>query len=51
MDNVLNLVKETDMPFKEISAKAGHRSVSHLADAFRDRFGMTMTEARHAATT
>ena len=49
MENVLGLVNGTDMPFKDIAAKAGHRSVSHLSGAFRERFGITMTEARSKA--
>lgn len=46
----MDLVKNTDTPFKDIAAKAGHQSVSHFADAFRARFGITMSAARHGQT-
>lgn len=46
LTNIMELVQKTDLTFKEIAAKAGHQSVPHLSEAFRKRFGMTMTQAR-----
>ena len=48
--SALNLVRNSDIPFKDIAARAGHLSVSHFADAFRKRFGITMSEARRHAS-
>lgn len=45
-ESVRRLVKSTDLAFKEIAARSGHLSVSHLAAAYRQRFGCTMSEDR-----
>ena len=46
LDHVRRLVETTDLPFAEITRRAGQLSASHLAAAFRARFSQTMTEAR-----
>ena len=40
------LVETTALPFAEITRRAGQLRASHLAAAFRARFGHTMSEAR-----
>jgi LacI family transcriptional regulator len=49
LDRVRTLVETTDLPFAEITRQAGQLSASHLAAAFRARFGQTMTAARQSA--
>ena len=46
LDSVRRLVETTDLSFAEITRRAGQLSASHLAAAFRARFGHTMSEAR-----
>lgn len=46
LDSVRRLVETTDLSFAEITRRAGQLSASHLAAAFRARFGLTMTAAR-----
>lgn len=46
LENVRELVVSTDLPFRAIAAECGQSSPSHLAAAFRARFGVTMTAAR-----
>lgn len=47
LSNVHALVADTDIPFAEIARRCGQLSASHLAAAFRRRYGTTMTEVRH----
>ena len=49
LGTVRRLVETTDLPFAEITRRAGQHSASHLAAAFRARFGHTMSEARRRA--
>lgn len=49
-EHVRRLVTTTDLPFHEIAARAGQLSVSHLADAYRRRFGRTMGEDRRGVS-
>lgn len=51
LDGVKRLVETTDLPFSDVTRRAGHLRASHLAAAFKARFGQTMTEARRAAAT
>lgn len=44
--NVASLVSDTDMPFADIARECGQLSPSHLAEIFRRRFGVTMSEYR-----
>ena len=46
MASVHALVADSDLPFSEITRKCGQMSASHLAAAFRRRFGETMTALR-----
>ncbi|MBR4617590.1 MAG: helix-turn-helix domain-containing protein [Kiritimatiellae bacterium] len=48
LDEVKNLVENTDTPFAEIARRSGQRSAAHLADMFRRRYGLTMSAARRA---
>ena len=50
LGTVRRLVETTDLPFAEITRRAGQLSASHLAAAFRARFGLTMSEARQRAS-
>lgn len=49
LDGVRRLVETTDEPFADITRRAGQLSASHLAAAFKARFGLTMSAARRAA--
>ena len=46
LNNVMQLVRETDMSMGEITELSGQRSASHLAEMFRNRFGATMSSFR-----
>ena len=48
LDEVKNLVENTDTPFAEIAKRCGQQSAAHLADVFRRRYGLTMSAARRA---
>lgn len=48
LDEVKNIVENTDTPFAKIAKLCGQQSASHLSDAFRRRYGITMSAARHA---
>ena len=50
LDGVRDLVENTDMPFIEIAERCGQQSAAHLAFAFRQRFGKTMTEIRNTSS-
>lgn len=49
LDGVKRLVETTDLPFAEVTRRAEHLRASHLAAAFKARFGQTMSDARRAA--
>ena len=49
LDEVKNIVENTDTPFAKIAVRCGQRSAAHLADVFRRRYGKTMTEMRNSA--
>ena len=51
LDEVKNIVEKTDTPFAEIAKLCGQQSASHLSDAFRRRYGITMSAARRAQST
>lgn len=46
LEHVRRLVTTTDLPFRQIAARAGHLSASHLSDVYRRRFGRTMGDDR-----
>ena len=48
LDNVMQLVRETDMSLGEITALSGQLSASHLAEMFRKRFGTSMSSVRRS---
>ena len=48
LDEVKNIVENTDTPFAKIAKLCGQQSASHLSDAFRRRYGITMSAARRA---
>ena len=48
LDEVKNLVENTDAPFAEIAKRCGQQSAAHLADVFRRHYGLTMSDARRA---
>ena len=48
LDEVKNIVENTDTPFAKIAKLCGQQSASHPSDAFRRRYGITMSAARRA---
>ena len=46
MSHVEKLLRETDLPIKDVCAHCGHQTVTHLRRLFKARHGMTMQDYR-----
>ncbi len=47
MATICSMLKETDLPFREISRRCGFSQPHHLCTVFRQQFGMTMSSYRN----
>ena len=46
LDTAYEILLHTDIPVSAIAARVGYKSVSHFAQAFRERFGATPAQCR-----